>query len=142
MENPVLITPSETIVDSCQRLGLSRIQRHLFLCCDQTKPKCCSKEDSLATWDYLKKRLPELGLDCTQVSKDGNVFRTKANCLRVCQQGPILLVYPDGVWYRNVTPTVMERILQEHILQGLPVEEYRFFTHPLAISEETDKTSA
>ncbi|AIE73328.1 MULTISPECIES: ferredoxin [unclassified Synechocystis] len=131
MENSVPIIPPETIVDSCQRLGLGRIQRHLFLCCDQTKSKCCSKEDGLATWDYLKKRLPELGLDCTQASREGNIFRTKANCLRVCQQGPILLVYPEGIWYRNVTPTVMEKILQEHILRNHPVEEYRFFTHAL-----------
>lgn len=121
----------ETITQTCDHLGISAVQRHLFLCCDQTKPKCCSKEDSLATWDYLKKRLAELGLDSTQASNDINIFRTKANCLRVCQQGPILLVYPDGIWYRNVTPTAMEQILQEHILENQPVEKYRFFTHAL-----------
>lgn len=121
----------ETITQTCDRLGIGAIQRHLFLCCDQTKPKCCSKQDSLATWDYLKKRLTELELDSPQARQDINIFRTKANCLRVCQQGPILLVYPDGIWYCNVTPTAIEEILQEHILQNRPVEKYRFFTHAL-----------
>jgi (2Fe-2S) ferredoxin len=72
-----------------------------------------------------------LGIDAVQASQDISVFRTKANCLRVCQQGPILLVYPDGVWYRNVTPTAIEQILQDHILNNRPVEAYRFFSHCL-----------
>ena len=67
-------------------LGVGQLRRHILLCCDQTKPKCCAKEASLESWDYLKRRLAELGL--TQV------YRTKANCLRICEQGPIALVYP------------------------------------------------
>lgn len=112
---------------SIENLGINRIKRHLFLCSDQTKPKCCSKEDSLVAWDYLKTRLKELGLDQPYLSKDNHIFRTKANCLRVCTQGPILLVYPDGVWYRNATPEVIERVIQEHLLGNKIVEEYAFY---------------
>ncbi len=136
---PMTDARSETLAQSCDRLGIGGIQRHLFLCCDQTKPKCCPKAASLESWDYLKRRLTELGIDSAQASQDISVFRTKANCLRVCQQGPILLVYPDGVWYRNVTPTAIEQILQEHILNNQPVEAYRFFNHSLRLPEQTEE---
>lgn len=120
-------------LETCvQALNLHHIQRHLFICADQTKPKCCSKEVSLAAWDYLKNRLKELKLDQLTDACPSCVFRTKANCLRVCTQGPILVVYPDGVWYHSATAPIIERIIQEHLIGNQIVQEYAFLVHPLA----------
>jgi len=118
---------TERLQEIVDQLKIRNIRRHIFLCADQTKPQCAPKEEGLASWNYLKRRLEELGL----TRSDECVYRTKANCLRVCQQGPIAVVYPEGIWYHSVTPAVLERIIQEHLIDGQPVREFVFAENPL-----------
>jgi (2Fe-2S) ferredoxin len=108
-----------------EKMGINAAQRHVFLC---VGPNCCSTDAGLATWEVLKERLKALGVP---------VMRTKAACLRVCAGGPWLVVYPEGIWYGQVTPERCEKIVEQHLAGGRPVEDWIVKTHPLGLAGET-----
>ena len=126
----------EPLQPYASKLSAGRVRRHVFLCAQQTTPKCSTFEQSTEVWEYLKRRVRELGIDGMKPPPPGTdcpllVHRNKVDCLRICTNGPIAVVYPEGIWYHSVSVPVMERILIEHVIGGVPVEDHVLARAPL-----------
>ena len=114
-------------------IAQTQISHHLLLCATPTKVKCCDPTTGIATWNELKRVIRELGLENTR-RPEGIVLRSKVDCLRVCERGPVLVVWPDGIWYTEVTAEKIEPIVQQHIIQQRPIHKWIHKTTPFKTS--------
>lgn len=132
--------PDERLTQIAEALSIPRVQRHILLCADQTNPKCAPREETNRLWTHLKSRLKQLDAATAPPKWQGDmdhepdpvepgegiVLRTKADCLRICEQGCIAVVYPEGTWYANLDIEKLDRVIDEHLIGGHPVEELSF----------------
>jgi (2Fe-2S) ferredoxin len=114
------------------KLGIGSYHRHVFLCVGDS---CCTTEVGLAAWDALKKELKDKNLSLS--TGPNACYRTKVSCLRICTGGPILVVYPEGTWYQAMTADRIPRLVQEHLIEGKPIEEWIFAKNPLPKDQVT-----
>jgi len=120
----------EKIEDTVAKLGIGQYHRHVFMC---TGPKCCTPEQGAESWESLKKEMKDRGLSLTMGPNE--CYRTKVGCLRVCAHGPVMVVYPEGTWYRGMTADRIPLFVTQHLEKGEPVKEWIFAENPLPSPE-------
>ena len=136
----MVVDSEDRLENIAEALSIPRVQRHVFLCADQTNPRCAPREETNRLWTHLKSRLKHLGAASAPPRWQGDmetdpdpvepgtgiVLRTKADCLRICEQGCIAVVYPEGTWYAGLDIEKLDRIIDEHLVAGRPVDELSF----------------
>ena len=119
----------EQLAAAAAKVGIGGYGRHVFLC---TGSSCCTPEVGQAAWEALKNALKEQQLG----SGPNACYRTKVGCLRICQDGPTMVVYPEGTWYQGMSAERIPEFVKRHLKEGQPVEEWVFARNPLSGGKE------